>query len=31
MKYIEQQDPVEEIIIQLEKRGEMLRKLRKVL
>ena len=31
MKYIEQQDPVEEIIIQLEKREEMLRKLRKVL
>ena len=31
MKYIEQQDPVEEIIIQLEKRKEMLRKLRKVL
>ena len=31
MKNIEQQDPVEEIIIQLEKREEMLRKLRKVL
>ena len=31
MKYIEQQEPVEEIIIQLEKREEMLRKLRKVL
>ena len=31
MKYIEQQDPVQEIIIQLEKREEMLRKLRKVL
>ena len=31
MKYIEQQEPVEEIIIQLEKREELLRKLRKVL